>query len=134
MNLKTGWLTYPRPKTGIERRIPLWPETVEAIRAANSAAAPPKGLRTQCLVFIGRRGEPYLADNGYRVAGEFVRVLTAAKIELKGGFYGLRHTFQTVAEGAGIYRPFRRSWAMRPAAATCRHDTGSALTTIGCWP
>jgi integrase len=29
-----GWVDYPRPKTGIARRCPLWPETVEAIREA----------------------------------------------------------------------------------------------------
>lgn len=30
--LETGWLDYPRQKTGIDRRIPLWPETREAMR------------------------------------------------------------------------------------------------------
>ena len=27
-------MTFPRPKTEIERRIPLWPETVGALRVA----------------------------------------------------------------------------------------------------
>ena len=34
VDLKTGWLSYPRPKTGIARRCPLWPETLAAIRDA----------------------------------------------------------------------------------------------------
>jgi integrase len=33
LDLKAGWLDYPRPKTGIERRIYLWPETIEALQA-----------------------------------------------------------------------------------------------------
>ena len=99
VNIKTGWLTYPRPKTGIERRIPLWPETVEAIKAATKERHPPKDPEHKGIVFIGPRGESYLAANGYRVAGEFVRVLTAAKLKPRG-FYSIRHTFQTVGEGA----------------------------------
>lgn len=34
LNLDTGWLDYPRAKTGIPRRCPLWPETVAALRTA----------------------------------------------------------------------------------------------------
>ena len=32
LDLQAGWVTFPRPKTGIQRRIPLWPETVAALR------------------------------------------------------------------------------------------------------
>jgi hypothetical protein len=28
VNLDTGWIDYPRPKTGVARRFPLWDETV----------------------------------------------------------------------------------------------------------
>src|SRR5205823_3745962 len=31
LDLERGWLDFPRPKTGLPRRCPLWPETVEAI-------------------------------------------------------------------------------------------------------
>ncbi len=99
VDLKSGWATYPRPKTGIERRIPLWPETVEAVKAAIDQRPQPKDPAHKALIFIGRRGESYLASNGYRVAGEFARVLDAAKVKPKRGFYSIRHTFQTVGEG-----------------------------------
>lgn len=33
IDMERGWLTYPRAKTGIARRCPLWPETCEAIRS-----------------------------------------------------------------------------------------------------
>ena len=99
VNLKTGWMNYPRAKTGIERRIPLWPETVEAIKAAIAQRPAPKDAANKQLVFIGSSGKSYLAENGYRVAGVFARLIEAAKIEPKRGFYAIRHTFQTIGEG-----------------------------------
>jgi integrase len=99
VNLKTGWLMYPRPKTGIDRRIPLWTETMRAINDAIAMRQPPKDDADKDLVFISRRGTAYLAANGYRIAGEFIRLLTNAKIKQRG-FYCIRHTFQTIGEGA----------------------------------
>src|SRR5262245_27142704 len=41
LNLDGGWIDFPRPKTGIARRCPLWPETVAAIRGAIEARPKP---------------------------------------------------------------------------------------------
>jgi integrase len=100
VNLKTRWLAYPRPKTGIERRIPLWRETAEALKTAIKQRPVPTEAAHEQLVFIGQSGKSYLAGNGYRVAGVFVRLLTSAKVSPQRGFYAIRHTFQTIAEGA----------------------------------
>ena len=98
VNLKTGWLDHPRPKTGIPRHVPLWPETVKAIMAALDERRPPKDPAQSHLLFIGPRGESYIGS--YRVHQEVARVLKWAKIERQGlSFYAARHTFQTVAEG-----------------------------------
>jgi hypothetical protein len=32
LHLKSGWIDYPRPKTGIDRRCPLWPEAELTLR------------------------------------------------------------------------------------------------------
>jgi integrase len=102
IKLKTGWLDHPRPKTGIPRHVPLWPETVEAIRAALAERHAPKDTAHAPLLFIGPRGESYIGKaRGYRVHQEVARVLKWAKVERQGlSFYALRHTFQTMAEGA----------------------------------
>jgi len=103
VNLKTGWLDYPRPKTAIDRHIPLWAETQEAIRAVLADRREPKDSGDNRLLFIGPRGESYVGNHrGYRVAGEMTRALNKAGVNRKGlSFYALRHTFQTVGEESG---------------------------------
>jgi integrase len=39
IDLTEKWIDYPRPKTAIERRCPLWPETTRAIREASEDQA-----------------------------------------------------------------------------------------------
>jgi integrase len=95
VDLDGGWLDYPRVKTGMARRIPLWQETVAAIR--NAMKGRPD---TATLLFIGPRGTDYIGNHkGYRVHQEFTRVADKAKVAGRT-FYDLRRTFQTVAEGA----------------------------------
>src|SRR5262245_40203378 len=51
-----GIIDFPRPKTGIPRRCPLWVETVEAIRAALACRPKPKHEKHAGLVFSTQRG------------------------------------------------------------------------------
>jgi integrase len=101
VDLATGWLDYPRHKTGIPRRIKLWPETVAAIRKCLAERREPKDPADVGLLFIShhRRLNYVGKHGGHRVAAATTRLLKEAKIEGRT-FYDLRRTFQTVAEGA----------------------------------
>lgn len=57
LDLSSGWLNYPRGKTGIGRRCPLWPETVAALHAAIEWC--PEHLREEDteVVLLGRSQE-----------------------------------------------------------------------------
>ena len=100
VDLDGGWLDWPRPKTAIPRRIPLWPETVEAINVVLVNRPEPKDPAHSGLLFIGRRGQGYTGKHrGYRVHQEAKRILEKAGVEGRT-FYDLRRTFQTVGEGA----------------------------------
>jgi integrase len=99
-DLEGGWLDYPRQKTGIARRIPLWPETIAVVRTALEKRPQPSDTVDKKLLFIGARGESYTGEHkGYRVAQEFAHLLTDVGIEGRT-FYDLRRTFQTIGEGA----------------------------------
>jgi integrase len=107
VNLAGGWIDFPRPKTGIARRCPLWPETVEAIRAATAEGVRPKPATfAECgLVFLTYRGTAWVRQGeGTRsdyVSQNFNKLLKRLGIDKAGvGFYGLRHTFRTVADGS----------------------------------
>jgi integrase len=97
LNLKSGWLAYPRPKTGIERRCRLWPETVAALQVVVS------NRRDSELpnVFITKYGYPWTpkAKTGDSpVSKETTKILKALKLHRPGlGFYALRHTYETIA-------------------------------------
>jgi integrase len=128
LDLKAGWVDFPRPKTGIPRRFPLWPETVEALREALVKRPKPHDKAHNDLVFLTKFKRPWqrcefeadkwngeTAENGGTeengqaklkqddaVAKEFVKVLKALELHRAGlGFYCLRHTFETIGGEAG---------------------------------
>ena len=99
IDLKSGWLDYPRAKTATHRRIPLWPETIDALKSVIE-----KRPRTVSdLLFISVRGNDFAdaSRTGWRVTGYYRQVLKKIGIQDGRGFYSLRRTFQTQAEESG---------------------------------
>jgi integrase len=101
LDLKRGWLDYPRPKTGVERRCPLWPETVEALREVIDSRPEPTNAEDANLVFLTTRGNRWVkyteTGNDDAIAKEFAKLLTRLQLKRERvNFYAIRHTFQTV--------------------------------------
>jgi integrase len=103
VDLKSGWINFPRPKTAVERHVPLWPETVEAIKQALAVRPEAKDAANENLVFVTKYGQPWAKETSDSpVSKEMRKLLDALKLYRDGlGFYALRHTFETIAgEGA----------------------------------
>jgi integrase len=101
MDLDAAWIDFPRPKTGIHRRCPLWPETVKAMQGVLAHRRQPKDKDHAGLVFITAALGSYAkqtTDNP--IAKEFAKLVQANGLKQHGrGFYSLRHTFRTIADG-----------------------------------
>jgi integrase len=126
VNLETGWVTFPRPKTEIPRRIPLWPETIAALKEALAIRPAPTDPSGRGLCFLTRLGRPWVriqekkpkektegdaqADGEKEpgpeasipinaISGQFGKLLRALKINgrVGRGFYTFRHCVETHA-------------------------------------
>jgi integrase len=117
VDLDRQWLDYPRPKTGVVRRCPLWPETAAAIRLAvqQQRERGRADEAVQHLLFVTRKGHPFVRseekvdENGRPVVTEhdaiatsFKRLMAKHGIESRGlGFYGLRRSLETIGGETG---------------------------------
>jgi len=103
IDLKAGWLDYRRPETGVERRVPLWPETLEALQEAISVRPEPKDPADGNLCLVTARGARWvkMTPTGTpddAISKEFAKVLNRLKLKRYGlNLYGIRHGCQTVA-------------------------------------
>ena len=110
IDFEDGWLDYPRPKTAIRRRIPLWRETIVALREAISTRPRPKDDKDSEMVFLTVQGhrwvrvtesvsQPGRWNTRNTVADRFGKLLRNLRIggRKRLGFYTLRHQFETVA-------------------------------------
>jgi integrase len=110
LETRPGWLDFPRPKTGIGRRAPLWEETTAALAEVAKLRPAPKDPHDDRLVFLTRFGRPWVrftdrgdAKRGSRtdaVGLEFAKLTKRAGVKVPGGFYVLRRIFRTVADAA----------------------------------
>lgn len=101
VDLDSGIIDFPRPKTGIPRRCVLWPETIDALREVLAKRHEPKSAEDAGLVFITKYGLAWNKDTSDNpLSKETAKLLKALGINgRKGlGFYTLRHTFRTVAD------------------------------------
>jgi len=113
VDLDEAVIVYPRPKTGVERAVPLWPETVTALKAWCASRPQPQDAQHLGLVFLTPEGLPLVrqkvktnADGAIdgvanldRLSHEFIDLLEALGLKRRGiGFYTLRHTFRTWAD------------------------------------
>jgi integrase len=100
IDLDAGWIDFPRPKTGVPRRVPLWRETVDALRDVLSRRRKPKNEAHADRVFVTLKSGTFGRDmGGGATSKEFGRLCKALGIDCTG-FYSLRRTFRTVADGS----------------------------------
>jgi integrase len=59
LDLDKGWTDFPRPKTAIRRCVPLWPETVAALREAIAKRPKPISPEHAERVFITSKGNTW---------------------------------------------------------------------------
>lgn len=114
LDLEAGWATFPRPKTGADRRAKLWPETVAAVRAYLEVRPKPARREWGRLMFLTREGFPVVRKKRHRedwveridtIAPAFRRLLKHLGQHRDGvGFNSLRRTFRTVAAETGQER------------------------------
>jgi len=107
LDLEKSRVRLPRNKTAVPRDLPLWPETIKALK---------KVPRLGVLVFYTAEGHPWVrtrartqADGTVKyttinaISAMFTRLMTKARIVApKGtGFYALRRTAATLAARSG---------------------------------
>lgn len=123
------WLDFPREKTGIDRRIYIWPETLQAVEDYKRHRETPKPEASD-LLFLSKHGGPLIVvrSTGKRtdltIEG-FRRIAKKAGIHRpRMGLYWLRHTYRTVADAVRD-RPaidFTMGHSDGSMAANYRHD------------
>lgn len=95
VNFDEELIRFARTKTGIDRTVPLWPETVEAIQRQLKP-------RTH-LVFVGKTGRPFYATKTGQcrsIHSAFRNIRKRAGCHRQqAGFYTFRHVFATVGGG-----------------------------------
>jgi integrase len=108
VDFETRWCDFPRPMTGINRRVPLWTETIDALIEAIASRPNPKDYTDADCCFITSKGNRWVRVQPGKsnpdkffvastIALKFGRLVKRLDINGRRGFYALRHSFETVA-------------------------------------
>ncbi len=134
VDLDVGWLDFPRGKTAVERRAPLWPETVLAIRAWLAIRPAPPAKLTHLMFIRPNMKSWHNATSSGRIPREMSRLMDridqtrAEEAEKAGrtppeairragiGYYTLRRTFATAGDGARDPRALQYLMGHSPAS------------------
>lgn len=124
IDLDRGLIDFERPKTAVRRIVPLWPETVTAIRALLDGERPkPANDEAKPLLFRSEQGYALVRQTIQRPDGREIKkvvyidrlgdwfdgLLVELKLKRYGlGFYSLRHTFRTWADDCGDQHAIHR--------------------------
>lgn len=112
VDLSAGWVEFPRVKTEIQRRIPLWPATVEALSEAIECRPSPADRSDADCVFLTTSGNRWVRIQKSKssekpvpidsLSQRFAKLLKRLRINGRKrlGFYTLRHNFQTIGGDA----------------------------------
>jgi len=108
-----GIIEFDRAKTGTERVVPLWPETLQALKQVLETRPKPASKDAERLLFLtgsvkawvrqyvhyGDDGSIKKVVNVDTIGDQFRILLRKLGLKRKGiGFYTLRHTFRTWAD------------------------------------
>ena len=98
LDLEGGWVDYPRPKTAILRRCPVWPETMQALHEAIARRPTPKDPSLSDRVFITHKGGSWWKETPDTPLSNAMALLlrSLGLYRPRLGFYALRHTFETI--------------------------------------
>jgi integrase len=107
LDLENGWATFARVKTGIPRKCPLWPETVQALRDWLAVRPEPIDDKDRELVFITEPGNGWGKLGDRAVSKETAKLLKRLGINGHRGYYALRHCTQTVGDESGDFLAVR---------------------------
>jgi integrase len=114
LDLAGGWAEMPRQKTCVDRRCPLWPETVAAVKASLAERPEPLNPDYADHVFLGPGRTPLVrvreessADGKCnilyydRLHGPFSLLMNRLEMRRAGrGFYSLRHSHRTASDAS----------------------------------
>ncbi|WP_437187781.1 tyrosine-type recombinase/integrase [Planctomicrobium sp. SH668] len=108
IDFKGGWVIFPRPKTEVPRRVPLWEETMTALKVVIGSRPKPKDPSDYEICFITGQGNRWMRSFRSRknpsklttvntVSQNFSATMKRAGIDRRRvSFYALRHVFETI--------------------------------------